>query len=406
MAAPQHNVEEFAMLPDNGSAFIPLLDGAAEPDARSAAPRVQRALAAMCFSDGMLMRHLHDAELGEALITPALDVVRRRPDMDLAQPFRDLAAYERQRYVSTTFEVYEVAHNATPRKLSRDVDSLPAESLDGIVDAPTVWEAIKHVNADGQAVGRITIVQEPSPLILAALHLTMSPRFDMSELLGHLLSEVPNRGRTHAFMHRAYERGQSEAYQPPPLDDDDEPAAAVAPAVSAPLPSSSPFAYLRQRSFFFVFKYYTVVGEGLDHPPWQRFDKRSVNERPGDHIDITECSSILALSLGGEPTKLLRMRFRLERAREGFLFDTFGPSHPLGITVRGDDFQHKSFCNGPYAFLDLLWRLQLPRSSQPGSALPSHRALTEITDMINGRKREGFISRKTTENGDFWPISG
>lgn len=193
--------------------------------------------------------------------------------------------------------------------------------------------------------------------MLAALHLTMSPHFDMTELLHHLISSTPNRGRTHAFMHRAFERATTPSLYPssptaPPLDIPDSPTP-VAPLT---------FTYLRQRSFFFVFKYYTTVGDGLDPAPWQRYDKRPSDERVGDHIDIAECGSILALSLGGEPTKTVRMRPRRERAREGFLFDTFGPWHLLSIqsfpddqhTVRGEEFQAKNFCNGPYAFLELL----------------------------------------------------
>jgi hypothetical protein len=182
----------------------------------------------------------------------------------------------------------------------------------------------------------------------------------MAELLNHLLSETPNRGRTSAFMHRAFERTLPPSIYPPspfipPALDARNPSSNLPPLV----PSS---ANMRQRSFFFVFKYYTSVAEGLEPAPWQRFDKRPSDKRLGDHIDIAECSSVLALSLGGEPTKPLRMRPRRERAREGFLFDTFGPWQLLSIqsfpddqhTVRGEEFQHKSFYNGPYAFLDLL----------------------------------------------------
>lgn len=179
----------------------------------------------------------------------------------------------------------------------------------------------------------------------------MSPHFDMSELLHHLLSDTSNRGRTHASMHRAFERPPS-ASSPSSLPS--------SPHSNLPLDTS--FTHLRQRSFFFVFKYYTVVGEGLEPASWQRYDKRPFDKRMGDHIDIAECSSVLALSLGGPPTKPLRIRPRREKAREGFLFDTFGPWHLLSIqsfpddqhTVRDDEFQRKSFYNGPYAFLDLL----------------------------------------------------
>lgn len=195
--------------------------------------------------------------------------------------------------------------------------------------------------------------------MLAALQLTMSPYFDMSELTYHLLSDKPNKGQTLAFMQRAFERVT-------PID-----APHPHPQPSFPLhtlPSGLPSpplstAQLRQRSFYFVFKYYTSVGEGLEPAPWQRYEKRPSDKKLADHIDIAECSSVLALSLGGEPVKSLRMRPRRERAREGFLYDTFGPWHVLSIqsfpddehTVRGEEFvQQKTFCNGPCAFLDLL----------------------------------------------------
>ncbi|KID82436.1 GTPase-activator protein for Ras-like GTPase containing protein [Metarhizium guizhouense ARSEF 977] len=360
-------------IPDEELSFIPLLDApsaGARPAEELAPPpaditsRTQKPLLPLSFSDDMLMQHLRETEFDGPTATVLDEVVRRRPDMDLAVPFRDFAAFERESYVSTTFEVYEVTANAEAKKISVDIDvqadvkyggeGVPYQSPDGIVDAPTVWEAIKDVNSDGEAVGRITIVQEPTPLILAALHLTMTPHFDMGELLTHLLSEAPNRGRTNAIMHRAFERTSSVSPHPPsPL---------IPPALDTRHQPASSYANVRQRSFFFVFKYYTSVAEGLEPAPWQRFDKRPSDKRLGDHIDIAECSSVLALSLGGEPTKPLRMRPRRERAREGFLFDTFGPWQLLSIqsfpddqhTVRGEDFQKKSFYNGPYAFLDLL----------------------------------------------------
>lgn len=210
--------------------------------------------------------------------------------------------------------------------------------------------------------GRLTsgsIVQEPTPLTLAALQVAMSSHFDMSELLEHLLTDQPNRGRTHAFMNRAYER------PPSPAAASSSPSAF--PSSPAPLPVGLPApapttANLRQRSFFFAFKYYTVVSPGQEPAPWQRFDKRPFDKRSGDHIDIAECGAVLALSLGGESTKAPPWRSRRERTREGVLFETFGPWHLLAIqsfpdnshTVRGEEYQHKKYINGPSAFLDLL----------------------------------------------------
>jgi hypothetical protein len=43
--------------------------------------------------------------------------------------------------------------------------------------------------AQRPAVGRITIIREPSPIILGAIHLTMNRDFDMDELFGYLAKE-------------------------------------------------------------------------------------------------------------------------------------------------------------------------------------------------------------------------
>ncbi|KZZ94236.1 Mg2+ transporter protein, CorA-like/Zinc transport protein ZntB [Moelleriella libera RCEF 2490] len=370
------------ILPDEEVPFIPLLDSSSSSTVRattgeeSASPpldspsRAQRALTPMSFTDDMLLRHISEANFGDAMTTALDEAIRRGQDTDAIVSFRDFATFERESYVSTTLEVYEVTAAASAKKTSADINvqeciryngqGAPYEGPDGIVDAPTVWEAIKNINPDGDAVGRIVIVQEPTPLILAALHLTMAPHFDMDELLDHLLSEAPNRGRTNAFMERAFEKEASSSSLLP------------LPQLPAPFPGTQPWATsslgggfssnVRQRSFFFVFKYYTSVPDGLEAAPWQRFDKRPSDKRLGDHIDIAECSSVLALSLGGEPIKPLRMRPRREPTKEGFLYDTFGPWHLLSIqsfpddqhTVRGDQFRQKSFYNGPYAFLDLL----------------------------------------------------
>lgn len=40
------------------------------------------------------------------------------------------------------------------------------------------------------------ILQEPSPLMLAATHMTMKQHFDMDELFQHLVSTNGNKGKT------------------------------------------------------------------------------------------------------------------------------------------------------------------------------------------------------------------
>jgi hypothetical protein len=183
----------------------------------------------------------------------------------------------------------------------------------------------------------------------------MSKHFDMTELLTHLLSDEPNRGRTRAFMNRAYERPSSQA-------NFNLPSAIASSPIPFPVGLSTSTPNIRQKSFFFVFKYYTVVSPRLKPASWQRFDERPSEIRLGDHIDIAECGSVLALSLGGQHDKAPLWRPRRERAREGFVFDTFGPWQLLAIqsfpdnshTVRGEEFRKNKYVNGPHAFLDLL----------------------------------------------------
>ncbi len=42
-------------------------------------------------------------------------------------------------------------------------------------------------------------------------------------------------------------------------------------------------------------------GRGMAPTAWQQFDQRAPDNRQQDHIDIAECSSVLALSLEGPP---------------------------------------------------------------------------------------------------------
>jgi hypothetical protein len=172
-------------------------------------------------------------------------------------------------------------------------------------------------------------MQEPTTLMLGALHMTMANHFDMDELYQHLVTDSDNKGMTRAYLNRAFVKDVT-------------------------------LHKLQKRSFFFVFKYYTVVGEGLKPAPWQKFDQRPSDLKTVDHIDIAECSSILALSLSGDPWRSVKIKQRRGQT-EGYVFDTFAPWHLLSIQAFPDD-EHtvreeehkKSYLNGPHAFLDAL----------------------------------------------------
>lgn len=170
---PNPNEGAFGRDEDVDVHFIPLLDlpGTTNPrPIEDLFGAVHNTLNNEHFTDERLFHHLKDTgtNFPDELKSLLGDVLKRREEIDMAVPFRDFAAYERGDYhVTSTFELYEVGRNAVGRKLSADMDiqtdtdlkytgDAPFEGLDGIVDAPAVWNAIRDVNTDNQSVGRIT----------------------------------------------------------------------------------------------------------------------------------------------------------------------------------------------------------------------------------------------------------
>ncbi|RAL60004.1 hypothetical protein DID88_000630 [Monilinia fructigena] len=172
-----------------------------------------------------------------------------------------------------------------------------------------IWQAVKDLNSDPEslrpAVGRITIVREPSPVILGALHLTLNKTFDMDELFNYLVSDEIT------------------------------------------------------SSFIFNFEYWTLVGEECQPMPWQLADKTPSTSK--DHIPISRCNSVVALSLSGDPIRKLRNPARRARTDYGYVYDPWAAWHVLNVQCYPDH-RHtmdahdstKHYVNGPEAFLHTL----------------------------------------------------
>ncbi|KAM3081780.1 hypothetical protein ACMFMG_005226 [Clarireedia jacksonii] len=113
-----------------------------------------------------------------------------------------------------------------------------------------------------------------------------------------------------------------------------------------------------QRSFVFVFEYYTLVGEECQPMPWQLADHDNTSK---DNIPISRCSSVVALSLAGEPIRRLRNPARHARTTNGYVYDPWAAWHVLNIQCYPDH-RHsmdvhdstKHYVNGPEAFLHTL----------------------------------------------------
>jgi hypothetical protein len=99
-------------------------------------------------------------------------------------------------YPNATYEVYEASRDGLS-KVPCDKTALMHDAHDNhLLNAPVIWDALRSVNPKGNANGRMTILQEPSPLALGAVHMTLRKHFDMDELFQHLVSTDGNKGKT------------------------------------------------------------------------------------------------------------------------------------------------------------------------------------------------------------------
>lgn len=216
----------------------------------------------------------------------------------------------------THYEIFNVGADGAPMQILPSAGSAPvSRSL-------SIWNRIKATNSDPQkqskAVGRITIVREPSPLLFAALHYTHSKHFDMDEMCSFLVDDDPALIRT-----------------PQAFSDKDT----------------------HKRSFAITFEYFTLIGEGCQPMSWQKSDLVG-GEINRTHIPISRCSSVVALSLEGPPMGHVKNKKRRAQKRYGDVFDPFAPWRILNVQCHPDmrasldaHDSTKHYVNGPEAFL-------------------------------------------------------
>ncbi|KAI4257307.1 MAG: hypothetical protein L6R42_005756 [Xanthoria sp. 1 TBL-2021] len=211
------------------------------------------------------------------------------------------------------YSIFDVGKDGAPLQIQR-ADEKPVSR------AQAIWNNIKSINADvsrtREAVGRITIVREPSPLLFAALHYTMTPHFDMDEI----------------FRMLAEDKTRAEAHRPFSPD------------------------HRHQRTFVFTLDFYTIIGDECQPMTWQKSDEDHGSSTT--HIPISRCSSVVALSLTGQPARQVKNKARRAVQKIGQIFDPFAPWHVLSLQSY-PDWKHsidahnstRHYVNGPEAFL-------------------------------------------------------
>lgn len=212
------------------------------------------------------------------------------------------------------YQVFDVGPDGAPLPVElSETEKPPSNAL-------KIWQTIKEVNSpskERKAVGRISIMRELSPILFGAIHYTNIRNFDVDELFGYLVEPES----TYANLHRIY--------------DSDE---------------------RRRRSFVFNFEYFTIIGEDCKPMAWQFADRQE--DRNPHHIPITRCSSVVALSLGGKPIKMVKNRARRAKSNYGFVYDPFAPWKVLNLQCYPDwrssvtvHDSTKHYANGVEAFM-------------------------------------------------------
>ncbi|KAI4683670.1 uncharacterized protein J4E88_004847 [Alternaria novae-zelandiae] len=239
------------------------------------------------------------------------------------------------------FQVYNVGTNGLPELI--EVTG-PENNMSR---ATEIWHALRDVGKqpDQTVVGRITIAREPSPILFGALHLTLNDAFDMDELFRHLVETEASS----AHMFRAFNQNPK-----------------------------------HQRTFFFNFEYYTIVGDDCQPMQWQRADK--ITGQSDHHIPLSRCSAVVALVLYDDKPRRIRNRGRRAKTQFGWVHDVWSPWQVLQLESFPD--WKSTPANGtPYTF-------ETGHKYLNGAEAFLHALLTEYRDA---RKRFDEIYKRITD---------
>jgi hypothetical protein len=110
---------------------------------------------------------------------------------------------------------------------------------------------------------------------------------------------------------------------------------------------------MRQRSFVFTFRYFTIVDGSRCPCAWQTFDSEQAQTK--GKVPISSYSSVVALSLAGEPVGYVKKTVS-GRVRKYPVYDPFAPWQVLVLNffadlhTTSDVFtMHPRIANGPAA---------------------------------------------------------
>jgi len=242
---------------------------------------VQAELPSISFDHEHLRNHLkkhswkeHGREILAAIITDPAKLSKQPHLFHMGVgPSDDRSHYSH-------FQVYDVGPDGAAEPVNA------SGTQNGMSKATEIWHSIRDIgqSTSKKTVGRITVAREPAPILFGALHLTMHETFDMDELFRHLVQTDPSS----AHMHRAFYEDR-----------------------------------MHQKTFFFNFEYYTILGEDCKPMEWQRADDGKGED--GVHIPLSRCSAVVALALYDNKPRRIRNKGRRASTKFGWVQDIWSP---------------------------------------------------------------------------------
>lgn len=120
---------------------------------------VLRPLEQESFSEGHLVSHIRSIDEGNQDTVTALgDVWHKRNELDASNVLASFETGDGSRYDSATYEIFEVGRDGVPKPMQVQPEQTYVGGGDGDGDNQdaSIWRVMKDINADGNAVGRMT----------------------------------------------------------------------------------------------------------------------------------------------------------------------------------------------------------------------------------------------------------
>lgn len=159
---------------------------------------VQQTLPPETYEEEGLRRHILGYDWTQAGRDILGNVVDDKKLLRTPNVFSQMPGAVTDRSHLTHFSIFDVGNDGAPLEIMSATDRGTTSR------AQAIWNNLKDLNANPErqrlAVGRITIVREPSPLLFAALHHTMGNHFDMDEMFQLLIDQHTRVGRSSSLL--------------------------------------------------------------------------------------------------------------------------------------------------------------------------------------------------------------